>query len=250
MRLVVAGATGGVGRHVVAAARTAGHDVVPLSRGTGQDVTTGAGLAAAMAGADAVVDVTSGPATATRTAVGFFRRATVHLLEAEAAAGVGHHVALSIVGIDPMTRGHYAGKIAQERLVTAGGVPWSLLRATQFHEFTAQLVDRTGVGPFVVVPAMRTATVAAAEVAADLVAAAEAGPRGRLPDLGGPEEAELADLVRRYLDTAGPRRRVVRLSLPGRDWRLARRGALLPGDGATRGRQSFDEWLGEAAPRE
>jgi uncharacterized protein YbjT (DUF2867 family) len=245
VRLVVAGATGVVGRHVVAAARAAGHAVVPLSRATGQDVTTGAGLAAAMAGADAVIDVTSVVTTGTRTAVHFFRRATANLLECGAAAGVGHHVALSIVGIDPMTRGYYAGKVAQERLVTAGPVPWSLLRATQFHEFTAQLADRAGVGPVVVVPAMRTATVAAAEVAAALVAVAAAGPRGRVPDLGGPEEAELADLVRRYLDAAGLRRRVVRLALPGQDWRLARGGALVPADGADRGRQTFGQWLAE-----
>jgi uncharacterized protein YbjT (DUF2867 family) len=247
MRLVVAGGTGVVGKHVVGQARAAGHTVVPLSRSAGQDVVAGTGLAAAMEGADAVVDVLSVSSTKTRTAVDFFTRTTDNLLAAEQAAGVGHHVALSIVGIDGETRGYYAGKVAQERAVAAGAVPWSLLRATQFHEFAAQMVQRTSVGPFVVVPSMRTATVAAAEVAGALVSLAAGPPRGRATDLGGPEEAELADLVRRYLAATGQRRRVVRVPLPGATGRRMREGALVPGPGADRGRQTFAEWLTEAA---
>jgi uncharacterized protein YbjT (DUF2867 family) len=242
MRLVVAGATGAVGRHVVEQARAAGHAVVPLSRGSGQDVVSGAGLADALTGADAVVDVTNVATLSARRAVAFFRRATANLLAAERAAGVGHHVVLSIVGIDAVPTGYYAGKSAQEEAVTGGGVPWSLLRATQFHEFAGQ-VARRGAGPVVVVPAMRTATVAAAEVATALLAIAEKPPRGRAADLGGPETAELADLVGRYLAAAGLRRRVLRLPLPGRTWRLVREGALLPAAGADHGRGTFDEWL-------
>ncbi|MGY1750931.1 SDR family oxidoreductase [Modestobacter sp. SYSU DS0511] len=247
LRIAVAGATGVVGTHVVTHARAAGHTVVPLSRGTGQDVTTGAGLAEALAGADVVVDVTSVVTTKARVAVDFFTRATGNLLAAEQAAGVGHHVALSIVGIDGETSGYYAGKVAQERLIAAGPVPWTVLRATQFHEFAPQLVSRTGFGPFVVVPALRAATVAASEVAAALVALAEGAPRGRVTDLGGPEEAELADLVRRWLAATGQRRRVLRVPLPGAAGRRMRDGSLVPAPGADRGRARFDEWLAGAA---
>ncbi|MGY1841754.1 MULTISPECIES: SDR family oxidoreductase [unclassified Modestobacter] len=248
LRIAVAGATGAVGRHVVAQARAAGYTVVPLSRGTGQDVTTGAGLDRALAGADVVVDVTSVVTTRARVSVDFFTRATEHLLAAEEAAGVGHHVALSIVGIDGETSGYYAGKIAQERLIAAGPVAWTLLRATQFHEFAGQLVGRTAVGPVVVVPALRAATVAASEVAGALVTLAEGAPRGRVTDLGGPEEAELADLVRRWLAATGQRRRVLRVPLPGAAGRRMRDGSLVPGPGADRGRVTFAEWLaGDAA---
>ena len=243
MRLVVAGATGVVGRHVVQCAGAAGHDVVPLSRSTGQDVTTGTGLAAAMAGADAVIDVTSVVTTSGTKAVAFFARATENLLAAEQAAGVRHHVALSIVGIDGETSGYYAGKVAQERLVADSPVPWTLLRATQFHEFAAQMVQRTSVGRLVLIPAMRVETVAAADVAAALVALAEGPPQGRATDLGGPEEADLADLVRRYLAVTGHRRRVLRLPLPGAAGRRMRDGVLVPGPDADHGRQTFDEWL-------
>ena len=181
--------------------------------------------------------------TSTRTSVDFFRRGTEHLLAAGEAAGVGHHVALSIVGIDGETGGYYAGKVEQERLASAGPVPWTILRATQFHEFAPQMVERMSVGPVVVLPAMRTATVAADEVAAALVALAEGPPRGRVPDLGGPEEAELADLVRRWAAATGRRGRVVRVPLPGGAGRRMRAGALVPGAGADRGRQTFGEWL-------
>ena len=249
MRLVVAGATGAVGRHVVQQARAAGHDVVPLSRSTGQDVVAGTGLATAMAGADAVIDVTSVVTTSGRTSTDFFRRATENLLAAEQVAGVRHHVALSIVGIDAETIGYHAGKVAQERLVTAGPVPWTLLRATQFHEFAAQMVERASVGPVVVIPAMRTATVGAVDVATALLGLAEGSPRGRAADLGGREEAEFADLVRRYLAATGRRRLVLRVPLPGAAGRRLRDGVLVPGPDADRGRQTFDQWLSAQASR-
>ena len=249
-KIVVAGATGVVGRHVVTQARAAGHDVVPLSRSSGQDVVTGAGLAAAMAGADVVIDVTSVVTTSARTSVAFFRAATENLLAAEQAAGVGYHVALSIVGIDGETSGYYAGKVEQEQLVASGPVPWTVLRATQFHEFAPQMVARTSVGPLVAVPAMRTATVAAAEVGAALVALAEGAPRGRATDLGGPEEAELADLVRQWLAATGQRKWVLRVPMPGAAGRRMRDGTLIPGPGADRGRQTFAQWLDSERTRQ
>jgi len=243
MRLVVAGATGMVGRYVVECAAGAGHTVVPLSRRTGQDVGTGAGLAAAMAGADAVIDVSNVTTAATKAAVAFFTGATGHLLAAEQAAGVRHHVALSIVGIDGQTSGYYVGKIAQERLLEASPAPWTLLRATQFHEFVPQMVGRTSVGPVVMIPAMRTSTVAAAEVAQRLVQLAGEEPQGRARDLGGPGEDDLADLVRRWLTATGTRKKVLRVPVPGSFGRLMRSGALIAGADADHGRQTFAEWL-------
>jgi uncharacterized protein YbjT (DUF2867 family) len=245
-KIVVAGGTGVVGRHVVERARAAGHTVVPLSRSTGQDVVAGTGLAEALTGADVVIDVSNVTTLATKKSVDFFRCATGNLLAAEEAAGVGHHVALSIIGIDAETTGYYAGKVEQERLVTSGPVPWTLLRASQFHEFVPQIVQRTTVGPVALVPAMRSATVAAAEVAQALAALSDGPAHGRAPDLGGPEEAELADLVQRYLAAKGLRRRVVRMPLPGVAGKRMRQGAFLPGPGADLGKQTFDEWLTEA----
>ena len=242
MRIAVAGATGAVGRLVVDAARAAGHDPVPLSRSGGVDVVTGAGLAAALAGADVVVDVLNIGTTKTTAARDFFGRTTANLLAAEAASGVRHHIALSIVGVDGQTTGYYAGKVEQERVIAAGPVPWTVLRATQFHEFAPQMVERTSIGPVVVVPAMRTATVAAAEVADELVQLAQADPQGRVPDLAGPEDAELADLVRRWLRSTGRRGLVVRVPLPGAAGRHMQRGAL-PGPDARRTGPTFDDWL-------
>jgi uncharacterized protein YbjT (DUF2867 family) len=193
-RIAVAGGTGCVGRLVVAAARQRGDDVVVISRATGVDVTTGAGLAEALRNVDVVIDVTNSPAFSARAAVGFFERETTNLLTAERAAGVGHHVALSIVGIDRVPTGYYAGKLRQKQLIEAGDRPWTILRATQFHEFAAQLRQRAAIGPLVLVPRMRSATVAARDVAEELVRLAGAPPSGRAVDLVGPEVLEMTDL--------------------------------------------------------
>ena len=129
MKIAVAGGTGTVGRHVVAAARDRGHDVAVLTRAEGVDVTTGEGLVAALTGVDTVIDVTNSMALRAKTARRFFEAATQHLLDAEQATGVGHHLALSIVGIDGIDSSYYAGKLAQERAVAAGSVPFTIARA-------------------------------------------------------------------------------------------------------------------------
>jgi uncharacterized protein YbjT (DUF2867 family) len=237
VRIAVAGATGVVGAHVVRLAADAGHDVVPLSRATGTDVATGAGLADALVGADAVVDVLNVTTQQTDVAQRWFTRTTEHL-----SALARHLVTLSIVGIDGAASGYYAGKVAQEQALAAGPAPWTLLRATQFHEFPGQMAQRLGRGPFVVVPAMRTATVAAAEVAAELLRLAEGPPQGRVTDLAGPEDAELADLVRRELAAQRRRRLMLRVPLPGAEGRRMRHG-LRPGPDARRVGPTFDAWL-------
>ncbi|GAA1134361.1 SDR family oxidoreductase [Nocardioides aquiterrae] len=239
MRLAVAGGTGLVGRLVVEEAAARGHEVVVLARSAGTDLTTGTGLAQRLAGVEAVVDATNHVSQKRAEAEAFFGGVTRHLLDAEAAAGVGHHVVLSIVGIDDVDTGYYAGKRLQERLVAEGPLPWTVLRATQFHEFAEQALGFARVGPFSLVPRMLSQPVAAREVAAHLVDLAEAGPAGRAPELAGPERHQMTDLARRVARG----RRVVPVPLPGKAGRAMRAGALCPAGAGPRGRLTFEEWL-------
>lgn len=243
MKIAVAGGTGTVGRHVVSVARDRGHQVVSLSRADGVDLVSGRGLDEALRGVDTVIDVSGPRAVSTKKAVDFFTNSTQNLLAAEKKAGVRHHVALSIVGIDKATSGLYAGKLVQEDTVRHGDVPWTLLRSTQFHEFVPLVVSTASLGPLVLVPPMRTQPVAAREVAEALVNAAEAGPGKRLPDLGGPRTEDLAALVRTYLQRTGKRKRIAKLFVPGSMGKIMRHGDLLPKPGAAVGRQTFQEWL-------
>lgn len=204
-RVAVAGGTGVVGRHVVAALTAAGHTPVVLSRSTGIDVVSGDGLAAALDGAHAVVDVTNLQTLRRAAAVRFFEAATRNLLQAQ----VPHLVALSIVGVDVVPSGYYSGKLRQEELLLGSGRPVTLLRATQFHEFAGQLLDRGGIGPL----------------------------------KPGPQEHELPELARRVLAARGGRGRVVPLPLPGRTMRTG----LLPGPGARLGSTTFEQWLASGA---
>jgi uncharacterized protein YbjT (DUF2867 family) len=243
MRIAVAGATGVVGKYVVGVARERGHEVVELARSVGVDLTTGAGLAERLDGVDAVVDVTSVPTQKQEEAEAFFGSVTRTLVAAEQQAGVRHHVALSIVGIDDVPTGYYRGKQLQERLVREAPVGWSILRATQFHEFAEQALGFVRVGPFSVVPRMLSQPVAAVEVAEALVDLAEAGPSGRVPDLAGPERLAMVDLARRVSKARGLGRRVVGLPLPGAAGRGMRDGSLCPSTDRPRGRITFDAWL-------
>jgi uncharacterized protein YbjT (DUF2867 family) len=218
MRIAVAGGTGVVGSLLVEELTSGGHDPVALARSEGVDITTGAGLDAALDGAEAVVDVSNVATTRRGPAEEFFLAGTRNLLAAGRRAGVGHHVALSIVGVDRVDLGYYAAKRAQERAVLDGGVPASVLRATQFHEFAGAL---------------------AAQVAQ--------GPVGMAPELAGPEEHDLVDLARRLLAARGSRRPVLPIRVPGRAGRQVREGGLLPTGPGPRGSRTFDEWLGAVA---
>ncbi len=241
MRVAVAGGTGLVGRHVLALLEQAGHEAVPLARSRGVDLTTGTGLDAALSGAEVVVDVSNVTTLSKKRSVRFFTDATTRLLEAGTRAGVRHHVALSIVGIERVGLGYYAGKLRQEELIRAANLPWTVLRATQFHEFTEQLLARSP-GPLVLVPRMRVQPVAVREVAAQLVALALGPAVGMAPELAGPQVHELVDLVRQVVSARGRRRWVVGLRVPGGG--AAASGGLLPsGTDYTRGNQSFEEWL-------
>jgi uncharacterized protein YbjT (DUF2867 family) len=243
MRIAVAGGTGTVGRHVVAALDERGHRPVVLARSRGVDVLTGAGLDAALAGVEAVVDVTNMSSMRPGKAIAFFSDVADTLLNAERRAGVGHHVVVSIVGIDEVHNAYYDAKRRQEELVLGGPVPASVLRATQFHEFVPQTLAMTKRGPLAVTAVMRLQPVAAREVGAALASLAVGPPVGRASDLGGPEEHQLPDLVRRMLAARGQRALVVPLRLPGAAGRAMARGGLLPGPDANRGTITFDQWL-------
>lgn len=243
MKIVVAGGSGMVGRHVVAVAQERGHRVVVLSRATGVDLATGAGLAQQLEAADVVIDVTSTATQSAQQSRQFFGAVTRNLLEAEGAAGVPHHVALSIVGSDKAPFGYYAGKALQEELVSTGRIPWTILRATQFHEFAQQMVERFRFGPVTMVPTMTSQPVAAREVAERLVELAEGEPQGRPADLAGPEELRMTAMVKAYTAATGTRGPVVQIPLPGGFGKAMRDGTTLAGPGAQRGVQTFAQWI-------
>ncbi|TCK65812.1 NAD(P)H-binding protein [Curtobacterium sp. PhB136] len=243
MKIAIAGGTGTVGRHVTHAAAVAGHDVVVLSRSKGVDLMSSSGLAEALVGVDTVIDVSAPSTISTKKAVAFFGTVTDNLLTAERRAGVAHHVLLSIIGAAKANSGYYAGKALQEQMVTGSVDRWSMLRTTQFHEFAQQTVARgTTLGLFIA-PNMRSQPIAAADVAAELVTIALQEPQGMVPDLAGPQEESMPDLVRRYARASGRNNPVLHLTLPGAIGKAMRDGVLLPEPGTRHSTGTFDEWL-------
>jgi uncharacterized protein YbjT (DUF2867 family) len=243
MKIAVAGGTGMVGTMVVDQLKARGHDPVVLARATGVDLTTGAGLEDRLDGVEAVVDVTSVATSSADTATEFFTTTTRHLLDAGYAAGVRHHVLLSIVGIDVTPFGYYVGKLAQEELVKDGKVPYTIVRATQFHEFAQQMIDRSSYGPVVVVPRMKSAPIAAAEVATVLTDIALGVPQGMAPEVGGPRPESVPDMARRLLRKQGSKRPVVTARIIGKAGKAMASGALIPANPGTIGAQTYAEWL-------
>jgi uncharacterized protein YbjT (DUF2867 family) len=247
MRIAVAGATGRIGRLTIAALDGAGHQTVPLSRATGVDAYTGGGLADALRGADALIDVINNASQEEAEIVDFFGTTTKNLLAAEERSGVRHHVLLSIVGVDHNRRApHYAGKREQERLVASGPVPWSIVRATQFHDFAAMVAgwaERDGattIAPLLVQP------IAPADVAAILADVAAGAPLGTRLDIAGPETQDLVDMARRTFAARGQDIRLIPTwrGIFGPDMAGE---VLLPGDGAKLGATTFADWLAAGA---
>jgi uncharacterized protein YbjT (DUF2867 family) len=251
MKIAVLGATGALGRAVVDRALAGGHEVVGTSRRASAstaarlvvaDVTTGAGLADAFAGAAAVIDATNdaSPAGAAVLVDG-----TRRVLEAAAAAGVAHFVGISIVGIDDAPIAYYRVKVAQERVIAETPVPWSLVRATQFHG----LVERWVAGRLGVVTVPRGWTlqpIDVREVAAVLVAAAAAPPAGRMPDVGGPEVVPVTELARQWKRAKHRRRLIVGVPVPGKLGAFLRSGKMCCPDRAV-GTITYERWLAGTA---
>lgn len=247
MRIAVAGATGRIGRLTIAALDKAGHQTVQLSRATGVDAYTGNGLADALAGVDALIDVTNNPSQIDAEIVDFFGTVTRNLLAAGEKAGVRHHVLLSIVGIEHNRRTpHYAGKREQERLVAGGPVPWSIVRATQFHDFAAMVAGWAAKDGTATIAPLLVQPIAHDDVAAILADVALGAPLGYRLDIAGPQTEDLVDMARRTFAARGQDIKLVPT------WRGAfgpdlAGEALLPGDGARLGTISFDDWLAASA---
>lgn len=243
-RVAVAGGTGLVGRHVVEALHRSGHEAVVLTRESGIDLEAGEGLADALVGASAVIDVTNTPAANQDQARSFFGAVTGNLLVAEEQAGVQHHVALSIVGVDRVEgNGHYVAKRVQEQLVAGGPVPSTILRATQFFEFAAMVVSWTRHGNVAAVPPLLIQPVAPGDVGDALVMVALEDPAGTI-ELAGPEPQDLVDMARRTLAARGE---AVRLTPTWRGlFGVEMAGeVLLPGPGAMTGPTTFEQWLAQ-----
>jgi len=243
VRIAVAGGTGQAGTQAVLAARERGHEVMVLSRSAGVDLVSGAGAAAALDGADAVIDA-SGVSPGDDPVS--FHEAVVRSL---ASAKPPHLVVLSIVNCDRASEYPlYGGKVAQERAAERSGIPFTIARTTQFHEFAAQVWRMGARGPLHFSPRMRTQPVAVREVGARLVDLAEAAPAGRAADLGGPREESLVKMVRGYARASGAGRVVIPINLGGAFGRAQRDGSLLPAPDAPRGAETFDEWLARIPP--
>ena len=241
-RVAIAGGTGLAGRHVAAALRAAGHEAVLLSRASGVDVLQRGGLADALDGVAAVIDVLNTPATRPEQTREFFGTSTQNLLAAEQQAGVGRHVLLSIVGVDRIAgNAHYAGKRLQEQLVAAGPVPATIVRATQFYEFPVMVAGWARRDGQTEVPPLLMQPVAVADVAAHLSRAA-LSPAAGLVELAGPELQDLVDMARRTFAARGEQTRLIPT------WRgpfgVEMAGeVLLPGPDAMRGDVTFEQWL-------
>ena len=246
MRVAVVGATGRIGRLTVAALERAGHETVGISRAQGIDVYTGEGLVGALAGVDALVDSSSSNATDHDETVGFFSQSTRNLLEAERETGVQHHVLLTIVGLSKYVgNAHAEGKRAQEQLVEQGLLPWSILPATQFHDFAEMVTTWTEQDGSATIAPLLIQPVAPADVADVLAEIATGPPRGRCPDLAGPETQDLVDLARRTRAARGTSIRLVPTWSSGLFGVDMAGDVHLPGPGARIAPTTFDDWLAQ-----
>jgi uncharacterized protein YbjT (DUF2867 family) len=204
MKITVVGASGRVGSKVVEDLQAEGHDVVAASRSSGVDVLTGAGLDEAFAGADAVVNVTDSPILEGGPAMEFFTTSTPVLIEAARRAGVGHFVGLSIVGVDGVPdSGYFRAKVAQEKIITESGLPYTIVRATQFAEFAGAITDSMTVGDEVRVPDALIQPIPAADVAAAVARAAASEPVNGIVTVGGPKKITFEQLARDALAQEG-----------------------------------------------
>src|ERR1700732_4202134 len=244
MKIVVIGGTGLIGSKTVAILRQGGHEVVAASPPSGTNTITGEGLSEALAGAQVVVDVANSPSWEDKAVLEFFETSGRNLLAAEAAAGVGHHVALSVVGTERLlASGYFRAKMAQENLIKASSIPYTIVRATQFFEFVKGITDFSTEGNKVRLPTALIQPMAADDVASAVGRIATSSPMNGTVEIGGPEKFHLNELVRQYLAVnkdprevvADPKARYYGVEVSER--------TLLPGDGARLSETRFETWL-------
>ena len=244
MKIVVIGGSGLIGTKVVLKLRQKGHDVVAASRGSGVDTVTGEGLAEALAGARVVVDVSNSPSFDDDVAMKFFQTAGRNLRAAETAAGVTHHVALSVVGTEHLlVMGYFRAKLAQENMIKASDVPYTIVRATQFFEFTGAIAQSATVGESIRLSPALYQPIASDDVAEALADVALGSPVNGTIEVAGPDRAPLTQFVGRFLSATHDSRTIVE------DWRAGYFGidvndrSLTPGDGPRLGAIHFGDWL-------
>src|SRR3954453_20927439 len=209
MKIVVIGGTGLIGSKTVAILRQGGHEVVAASPNSGVKTITGEGLKGALAGARVVIDLANSPSFEDKAVLDFFETSGRNLLAAEAAAGVRHHVALSIVGIDRTDNGYFRAKVAQEKLIKTSGIPYTIVRSTQFLEFLRAIADSSANGNLVRLPPVLFQPIASDDVAASVADVAIAPPHNGIVEIAGPERAPINEIVARYLKAVGDPREVV-----------------------------------------
>ncbi len=244
MKIVVIGGSGLIGKKVVKNLRQRGHEVVAASPSSGVNTVTGEGLAQALAGAQVVVDVSNAPSWEDNAVLAFFETSSRNLLAAEATAGVGHHVALSVVGTDRLlASGYFRAKTAQENLIKASPIPYTIVRATQFFEFVGSIAQLAAEGQTVRLPPVLMQPIASDDVAAFMADVALAEPLNGTVELAGPEPIRQDDLVRQFLHATGDARTVISDPQTLYYGIAVNDRSLIPGDRPHLGSTRFADWL-------
>ena len=250
MKIVVIGGTGLIGSKLVTKLREHGHEAVAAAPNTGVNTLTGEGLAEALKGALVVVDVSNSPSWEDAAVMNFFTTSTRNLLTYEAAAGVIHHVALSVVGTDELSEsGYFRAKIAQEKLIKGSPIPYTIVHATQFFEFTKGIADISIVDGKVHLPPVLFQPMAADDVATALARVAVDAPVNRVVEIGGPEQFRLDELVRRRLASLNDPREVIADPKALYSGANVSERTLVPGKNARLGNTTFDAWLSQSAAK-